>query len=513
MSNINSIPDNSSLNQNIVTKSEDNNSQQTNSSIQAHIAAQQVLAASQNQFPNMLPSQQWPNVASMPNINSLSNTQPFGMPNGMPLHNVAGLSGAHGLGLPGVLPPGALFPPMNGLIKQEKNDLSPREHQIAAGLGLLGPGGPFGSHLDHMPNLLPPHITGKSKRKLDKEEEESLTPEERERRERERRTANNQRERLRVRDINDAFKDLGRMVQMHLKSDKPQTKLVILQQAVQVIHGLENEVRERNLNPRSVALKRREEEKLQLAIQTGNLNPNLGPNNFLNPNMAASNVPNLTPGANQSNSGGSINSSGNDGPSPSKRSRNDFTSPLGGCGINNHPNALLQGGIPTSLGLQQAQLGQAQINIQQQQQAVALSQAGLQNHALHGALGLPPQIPFDTTGVQHQMNLINNQIGLGSLASPSALVNLGTHPNMTSTPQSSIHQNNEINSNSIQINHHETNGPQNGNLQPITSISNSNNGQEINQINNNDQLSTAINGTLSENFQSDNTNNGALTSI
>mgnify|MGYP003328648295 CR=1 FL=1 len=94
-----------------------------------------------------------------------------------------------------------------------------------------------------MPNLIPPHITGKSKRKLDKEEEESLTPEERERRERERRTANNQRERLRVRDINDAFKDLGRMVQMHLKSDKPQTKLVILQQAVQVIHGLENEVR------------------------------------------------------------------------------------------------------------------------------------------------------------------------------------------------------------------------------------------------------------------------------
>ena len=68
----------------------------------------------------------------------------------------------------------------------------------------------------------------KRSRKLEKEEEDALTPEERDRREKERRMANNQRERLRVRDINEAFKELGRMVQMHLKSDKPQTKLVIL---------------------------------------------------------------------------------------------------------------------------------------------------------------------------------------------------------------------------------------------------------------------------------------------
>nr|3U5V_A Chain A, Protein max, Transcription factor E2-alpha chimera [synthetic construct] len=56
-------------------------------------------------------------------------------------------------------------------------------------------------------------------------------------------------ERKRRRDINEAFRELGRMCQMHLKSDKAQTKLLILQQAVQVILGLEQQVRERNLNP------------------------------------------------------------------------------------------------------------------------------------------------------------------------------------------------------------------------------------------------------------------------
>lgn len=62
-------------------------------------------------------------------------------------------------------------------------------------------------------------------------------------RDRERRMANNARERVRVRDINEAFKELGRMCQMHLKTDKAQTKLIILQQAVQVILGLEQQVR------------------------------------------------------------------------------------------------------------------------------------------------------------------------------------------------------------------------------------------------------------------------------
>lgn len=77
--------------------------------------------------------------------------------------------------------------------------------------------------------------------------DENLTAEEKEQRERERRLANNARERIRVRDINEAFRELGRMCQVHLQSDKAQTKLVILQQAVQVILGLEKQVRGRSV--------------------------------------------------------------------------------------------------------------------------------------------------------------------------------------------------------------------------------------------------------------------------
>ncbi|XP_063718240.1 uncharacterized protein LOC134845245 isoform X2 [Symsagittifera roscoffensis] len=80
-------------------------------------------------------------------------------------------------------------------------------------------------------------------------------------RERERRHANNSRERIRVRDINESFKELGRMCSMHLHTDKAQTKLTILHQAVSIISQLESQVRERNLNPKAACLKRREEEK------------------------------------------------------------------------------------------------------------------------------------------------------------------------------------------------------------------------------------------------------------
>ncbi|XP_055722591.1 transcription factor 3a isoform X2 [Salvelinus fontinalis] len=109
--------------------------------------------------------------------------------------------------------------------------------------------------------------------------DDNLTAEEKEKRERERRSANNVRERVRVRDINEAFRELGRMVQVHLRGDKAQTKLIILQQASQVIMGLEKQVRERNLNPKAACLKRREEEKVSGVdpqMQMGGGHPGLG---------------------------------------------------------------------------------------------------------------------------------------------------------------------------------------------------------------------------------------------
>ncbi|KAF6727647.1 Transcription factor E2-alpha [Oryzias melastigma] len=93
-------------------------------------------------------------------------------------------------------------------------------------------------------------------------DDEDLPVEVKAEREKARRLANNTRERLRVRDINEAFKELGRMCQLHLSYEKPQTKLIILQQAVNVILNLEQQVRERNLNPKAACLKRREEEKV-----------------------------------------------------------------------------------------------------------------------------------------------------------------------------------------------------------------------------------------------------------
>jgi len=48
---------------------------------------------------------------------------------------------------------------------------------------------------------------------------------------------------VRVRDINDAFKELDRMVALHMRHEKPQTKLGVLQQAVTLITTLEQQVR------------------------------------------------------------------------------------------------------------------------------------------------------------------------------------------------------------------------------------------------------------------------------
>ncbi|XP_040910859.1 transcription factor 3a isoform X1 [Toxotes jaculatrix] len=113
----------------------------------------------------------------------------------------------------------------------------------------------------------------------DEDDNEDLPVEIKAEREKVRRLANNTRERLRVRDINEAFKELGRMCQLHLSYEKPQTKLIILQQAVNVILNLEQQVRERNLNPKAACLKRREEEKVSSVdpqMQLGGGHPGLG---------------------------------------------------------------------------------------------------------------------------------------------------------------------------------------------------------------------------------------------
>jgi len=81
--------------------------------------------------------------------------------------------------------------------------------------------------------------------------DEDCDPETKVIREKERRFSNNARERMRIRDINDALNELGRVCMM-LKpnpKDKPQTKLGVLNMAVDVINNLESQVRERNLNP------------------------------------------------------------------------------------------------------------------------------------------------------------------------------------------------------------------------------------------------------------------------
>merc|ERR1712181_126306 len=90
--------------------------------------------------------------------------------------------------------------------------------------------------------------------------DDSVDSDEKERKENERRYTNNQRERVRIRDNNEALKELGRICSTHMKSDKPMTKLGIMNHAVELIISLEQQVRERNLNPKVVCLKRREEQ-------------------------------------------------------------------------------------------------------------------------------------------------------------------------------------------------------------------------------------------------------------
>jgi len=63
-------------------------------------------------------------------------------------------------------------------------------------------------------------------------------------------------ERVRIRDINEALKELGRICSTHQKFDKPMTKLGILNNAVELIMSLEQQVMERNLKPGMACLNR-----------------------------------------------------------------------------------------------------------------------------------------------------------------------------------------------------------------------------------------------------------------
>jgi Helix-loop-helix DNA-binding domain len=49
--------------------------------------------------------------------------------------------------------------------------------------------------------------------------------------------------RLRVKDINDAIKELGQMIACHSGSSQPMTRLMIVQEAVTVITALEQQLR------------------------------------------------------------------------------------------------------------------------------------------------------------------------------------------------------------------------------------------------------------------------------
>ncbi|XP_054721925.1 transcription factor 12-like isoform X2 [Uloborus diversus] len=172
------------------------------------------------------------------------------------------------------LPPDAL-PSIKDKVKEvEKSDLSRVKSATPNANSTPSISTPTGNSISGTPPVSSPTSTsstntatnigsskGTKRSRTSSSGDEDEVPEIKAEKDKERRQANNARERIRVRDINEAFKELGRMCMVHLKADKAQTKLNILHQAVDVITNLEQQVRERNLNPKAACLKRREEEK------------------------------------------------------------------------------------------------------------------------------------------------------------------------------------------------------------------------------------------------------------
>jgi hypothetical protein len=104
---------------------------------------------------------------------------------------------------------------------------------------------------------------GKSRMKVeDGEEDQHVDPDTRARKDKDRRFSNNTRERMRIRDINEALNELGRIcgnlspTAAAPKEDasKPQTKLGILNLAVDLITTLEKKVRDKNMNPAALCM-------------------------------------------------------------------------------------------------------------------------------------------------------------------------------------------------------------------------------------------------------------------
>ena len=118
--------------------------------------------------------------------------------------------------------------------------------------------------------------------------DDNLAPHIREHKDKERRVSNNSRERIRIRDINEALTELGRVV-MTLRpkaADKPQTKLAVLNMAVDVITHLEKKVRDRNLNPAALSLNRGPAQPTPPPPQF--VTPSPPPNQFINPPASSS---------------------------------------------------------------------------------------------------------------------------------------------------------------------------------------------------------------------------------